>query len=189
VAGLASLAALVLTAGSGDVPLIAAQAVAAGAALCTVGLVLRPRNFGSVRAAEGSAGRGQTKDMEPPPHDLLDDKRWLRLVEELVSLLDELERHQPQFDPATRDLAGHVGLRVQEILERSGVTVIEGETAFDRSRHQPEQGAAHARAGAAVLETLRPGLAVGRRVLRRARVRLALGDTPADNDLPQEHRE
>jgi len=114
---------------------------------------------------------------------------WLGLVEELVTLLDELERHQPQFDPATRDLAGHVGLRVLEILERSGVTVIEGETAFDRNRHQPEQGAAHARAGAAVLETLRPGLAVGRRVFRRARVGLATGDTPTSNDPPQGHRE
>ncbi|HYH84899.1 MAG TPA: hypothetical protein VEX60_05405 [Pyrinomonadaceae bacterium] len=98
---------------------------------------------------------------------------WLKLIEECVHLLDEVDRYMPDFEPAKQELAEHVIYRVREILERSGVGVIADETSFDRNRHQPENPRAGLTNGAPVAETLSPGFAVGRRVLRRARVRLA----------------
>jgi hypothetical protein len=107
--------------------------------------------------------------------DLLENKRWLGLVEECVTLFDELDRHGASFDPQRREVAAHVCYRLQEILERSGVTLISGDPTFDRNRHRPEPAAAGIAAGAVIAETLSPGFSVGRRVLRRARVRLEGG--------------
>jgi hypothetical protein len=118
----------------------------------------------------------------PPPVSLppavatyasLDDKRWLSLVEESVALFDDLDRHHAQFDPSSQELAEHVCARLQEILERCGVQSIAGDMVFDRNRHQPERADASVAAGATITATLSPGFAVERRVLRRARVRLA----------------
>jgi|RhiMetdeSRZDD1v2_1073273.scaffolds.fasta_scaffold172429_1 hypothetical protein len=40
--------------------------------------------------------------------DLLENKRWLGLVEECVTLFDELDRHGASFDPQRREVAEHV---------------------------------------------------------------------------------
>jgi len=103
---------------------------------------------------------------------LLEDKRWLKLAEECADLFDELDIHSATFDDASRELADHVCSRLQEILERSGVELISGDLVFDRHRHQPERAASVAASGTTIAETLSPGFVVGRRVLRRARVRL-----------------
>jgi hypothetical protein len=109
------------------------------------------------------------------PEDLLENKRWLGLVEECVTLFDELDRHSASFDPPRREVAEHVCYRLQEILERSGVTLISGDSTFDRNRHRAEPAAAGTAPGARIAETLSSGFSVGRRVLRRARVRLEGG--------------
>lgn len=98
------------------------------------------------------------------------DGAWIELVEECVGVVDELDRHMDSFDAPRREVAGHVVLRLEEILGRSGVEIIWTDETFDRARHKPDVG--DATAGAAVAETLSPGFAVGPRVLRRARVRL-----------------
>ncbi len=103
---------------------------------------------------------------------LVEDGRWMKLVEECVEVVDELDRHISTFDAPRREVAEHVVLRIEEVLERSGVEVISDEPIFDRSRHQPIGASATASPGAAISETLSPGFAVGRRVLRRARVRV-----------------
>ncbi|HKP51299.1 MAG TPA: hypothetical protein VJ183_01460 [Chloroflexia bacterium] len=104
--------------------------------------------------------------------DPLDNKPWLGLVEECVALFDELDRHGPGFDPPRQELAEHVCFRLREILERSGVEIIEGATLFDRIQHQQEGITGSVPLGAHIAETLSPGFHIGRRVLRRARVKL-----------------
>ncbi len=103
----------------------------------------------------------------------MDDNRWLQLVEECVELLDEFDRHKADFDSRQQELADHAISRLQEILERSGVEVIAAEPVFDRNRHQPEKHIAKIKDGHAIAQTISPGFAIERRVLRRARVRLA----------------
>jgi hypothetical protein len=106
---------------------------------------------------------------EAPNGDPLDNRPWLKLVEESVALFDELDRHRVGFDPPRLEVADHVVCRLQEILERCGVEPISGLGAFDRNRHQPEE-AARVLPGATVTKTLSPGFRVGKRILRRARV-------------------
>ncbi len=108
--------------------------------------------------------------VEPPPS--LDDRAWLKLVEECVALFDEMDRHLADFDPKRRELAEHVLFRLRELLERSGIEVIAQEEPFDRHRHQAVAPPGGHPQRMAVAEVLSPGFAVRQRVLRRARVRL-----------------
>jgi hypothetical protein len=101
-----------------------------------------------------------------------EDGRWTKLVEECVEVVDELDEHMDSFDAPRREVAGHVVLRLEEILGRSGVEIISNDATFDRVRHKPYSTHAATDNGAAIHETLSPGFAVGPRVLRRARVRV-----------------
>ena len=96
----------------------------------------------------------------------------MNLVEECVEVVDDLDEHMDSFDAPRREVAGHVILRLEEILGRTGVEIISNEAIFDRARHQPDADHAATDNGASVGETLSPGFTVGPRVLRRARVRL-----------------
>jgi uncharacterized tellurite resistance protein B-like protein len=105
-------------------------------------------------------------------YNLLDNKPWVDLAEGSVELLDELDRQMPHFDSARQELADHVILRLEEVLQRSGVDVISEETVFDRSRHKLARADPQIAPGAIVTKTLSPGFAIGPRVLRRARVQV-----------------
>lgn len=123
-------------------------------------------------------GGSRTEIVAPDPienghgEDLLEDKRWVDLAEECVDVVDELDRTMDRFDPKSQELADHVIWRMAEVLERSGVELISDDTAFDTKRHKPEEATSRTASGTAISETLSPGFAVGRRVLRRARVRV-----------------
>lgn len=106
-------------------------------------------------------------------NDPLDNKQWLSLVEECVELFDELAQLKASFDPARQELIEHVTARLEEILVRSNVSLIDDDATFDRNRHQPERKGLHVSPRAAIGETLSPGFAVGRRVLRRAIVKIS----------------
>jgi hypothetical protein len=107
------------------------------------------------------------------PVDQSNDEHWLKLVEECVLLYNDLDQRLARFDPDRKELAEHILLQLEEILERSGVELITEDTIFERRRHQAVQPASEAIPGTPIVETLSPGFAVGRHVLRRARVRLA----------------
>ena len=121
-------------------------------------------------ASAPSSSHVETPNLEPPSPP--EDGRWMKLVEECVEVVDELDEHMGSFDPSRREVAGHVILRLEEILGRSGVEIISNEATFDRARHKSDGDRAATDNGAAVRETLSPGFAVGPRVLRRARARL-----------------
>jgi hypothetical protein len=112
--------------------------------------------------------RPPPRDSRPPP----DNRRWIRLAEGCVEVIDELEQTADGFDAPSRELAEHVALRLEETLERSGVEVIKDEVNFDVARHRSVPGGAEPSTGATISETLNPGFAVGPLVLRRARVRV-----------------
>lgn len=129
-------------------------------------------------ARAGTAGGFEERAVHRPPVEgvekksPLEDERWLNLVRECVGMVDELDLHMSSFDAPRREVAEHAVMRLQEILARSGVEVISDERSFDRNRHKPEGANGSAPAGASVAETISPGFAVDRLVLRRARVRL-----------------
>jgi len=181
-ATLTSLVALALAAISGNLVLMAAQTVVCAACLmCVAFLYFSPRIAPDDISGLAVKPERQGDFLQRHP-DAKDDKRWLDLVEAMVTLLDELERHRPTVEATAKDMIDHFDLRVQEILERSGVVVISGESPFDRARHRPENGGDSVSPGSTVVETVRGGLAVGPRVLRRAIVRLKVNS-------PQRQRE
>lgn len=141
-------------------------------ALLTDGSVSRRPTPNKPAVPMHDAGTAHPKATSPPVAGRPEDGPWMRLVEECVEVVDELDRHMNSFDAPRREVAEHVVLRMEEALERSGVEVISDEPIFDRSRHQPVGAIATASPGAAIAETLSPGFAIGRRVLRRARVRV-----------------
>ncbi len=108
----------------------------------------------------------------PAETSLLEDGHWMKLVEECVEVVNELDDHMSNFDAPRREVARHVILRLEEVLGRSGVEIIENDASFDRARHQQTPASAVTAPGAPISETLSPGFAVGPRVLRRARVRV-----------------
>jgi hypothetical protein len=118
----------------------------------------------------------------PLTADPLDNRPWVKLVEEVVELFDEIESIHPRLHPPAQELAKHLKDRLVEILERNQVEILhKGEIGvrFNRARHQPAMPPADPEV-AVVAEVLSPGFVVGRRVLRRAHVRLAsAGDLEA----------
>jgi hypothetical protein len=98
------------------------------------------------------------------------DEQWVDLVDECVGLVEELDRDMSRFDEPRQELADHTIWRLAEVLERSGVDLISDDETFDKKRHQPY--GSKAAPDDPIAETLSPGFAVGRRVLRRARVRV-----------------
>lgn len=103
----------------------------------------------------------------------LENKPWINLIEECVALHEELERLGPSLDAASAEFTDHCCCRLLEILERSGVRILADDATFDPSRHHAESTGTSPLEGTPIEATLSPGFAVGRRVLRRARVKLA----------------
>jgi len=164
--------------------LLAVCVLASGCTAAVAGIVTRWPRRGSI--ASTSPAEPAVIESQADPElsqnvasldQSLDNKPWINLVDEYVSLFDEIYRLTPDLDAPSQEFAGHVNCRIQEILERSGVQIITGETTFDRTRHQAEVPVNGAEA--TVTATISPGFAVGRRVLRRARVTLAAG-TPSE---------
>jgi hypothetical protein len=155
------------------------------------GLASQPRPM-----AEKVPPATQPRVLPPPRPDPLDNRPWIKLVEEVVELFNEIESIYPRLHPPAQELAKHLKDRLVEVLERNRVDILhKGEIAvrFNRARHQPAAPPADPEV-AVVAEVLSPGFAVGRRVLRRAHVRLASAgeleatvksqSTPAPPSLP-----
>lgn len=140
--------------------------------ISALALMVGGSKSGRSRAGSGASAPSHTETSDLEPASPLKDGRWMKLVEECVEVVDELDEHMGNFDVPRREVAGHFMLRLQEILGRSGVEIVSNEAIFDRARHKPEADQAATENGAAVSETLSPGFALGPRVLRRARVRL-----------------
>ncbi len=141
-----------------------------------LGALVEKLGIGEEQASQVERGimgrpRGEIELPDPPPPPP-DDEAWEKLVEECVGVVDELDRHMAAFDPERQELADHVILRLEEVLERSGVDIISDDETFDSKRHKPEKATTKTSPGAHITETLSPGFAVGRRVLRRAKVRV-----------------
>lgn len=120
------------------------------------------------------AGRDQLM-IPPVPSETepLDNKPWLNLVERCVALFDELDGLFPAGDPR-QETANHVMYRLREILALSGVEVIDRDTIYDVHRHRLETPDTGIAPGAPIVRIISPGFAIGTRVLRPARVRVAV---------------
>lgn len=105
--------------------------------------------------------------------DLLNNRMWIKLVEDCVELFDEIDRIRPSLDNILQDFADHISCRIVNILERNSVDIIRGTGIYDRNRHQfVKPHSTEKPDGELVVEIISPGFSVDRRVLRRAQVKM-----------------
>ena len=123
----------------------------------------------------GGEGASQVEPVFPTAYgtDPLDNRSLVALIEDCVQLYDEIDTLVGKLKPAQQGIAGHVLLRLQEVMVRSGVGLIEGDTVFHYERHQVAPTGTLPANVTPITATLSPGFSLGRRVLRRARVSLA----------------
>jgi molecular chaperone GrpE (heat shock protein) len=115
---------------------------------------------------EGIAAAPESPETTP-----VHSEEWLDLVKECCDLMDEIDELQRSYAPEDDDRLYHVSLRMETILDRAGLERIENETEYDVRRHfAPGEGPVPK--GARIVETIRPGFRIDRRVLRRAHVKV-----------------
>lgn len=115
----------------------------------------RPSEVGASKSFLG------TPSVHYPKEDRkLSNKPWVKLVEGCVALRSEIDEALPRMNESQQKLARHILDRLAEILQRSGVSLIECDTKFDPQRHRSEF---EVPSGTRIVKTLRRGFPVGRR--------------------------
>lgn len=156
-----------------------------------VGDVMGPIDFDSEKsfATDGRQQEGKNPDAESVEvsgeecsgssaassemsnNDSVDKERLIKVLEDVIRLQDEILRMRKGLEDESSAALEHVGFRLEEIMDRSGATPIEGDRIFDIRRHRPDPMVV-VKDGTPIVETTRPGWREGDRVLRRATVKL-----------------
>lgn len=126
-------------------------------------------------AGEMAAGDNASETLEisyPEEDRMLSNSSWVKLVEECIELFSEIERWRQAPSELEQNLVEHILYRLTEILQRSGVTLIDNDAEFDPRRHECDPFWAEVPPGACIVKTIRHGFAVGRRVFLKAVVQI-----------------
>ena len=123
----------------------------------------------------------------PKGDSLLEYHMWVRLVAECSDLYDDLEHLKSQLPPDQSQQIEHVCGRLLGIFERSDVEMIRDNAPFARPYHF--SGGPEKIQQAQPVEIVSPGLAVGRRVLRRAHVVAASSQMANSSNYEEERSE
>lgn len=99
---------------------------------------------------------------------LLDDSAYMALAEKCCDIISELDTIQTNENA---DLSDLVKTRIKEALLCSGAEPIVDETSFDILRHKAE-GKSIVRKGTPISSTIEPGIAIGDKVMIKAKVKI-----------------
>lgn len=102
----------------------------------------------------------------------VDKGRLIKVLEDVIRLQDEILRMRKGLGDESSSALEHIGFRLEEIMDRSGATPIEGDRLFDIRCHRPDPMAV-VKDGTLIVETIINGWREGDRVLRRAIVKIA----------------
>lgn len=125
----------------------------------------------SVEVSGGECSGSPAASSEMSNNDSVDKERLIKVLEDVIRLQDEILRMRKGLEDESSAALEHVGFRLEEIMDRSGATPIEGDRIFDIRRHRPDPMVV-VKNGTPIVETTRPGWREGDRVLRRATVKL-----------------
>lgn len=103
---------------------------------------------------------------------LLDDTAYMALAEKCCDIISELETIHTEENADMSDL---VKTRIKEALLCSGAEPISDETSFDILRHKAE-GKSIVRKGTPISATIEPGIAIGDKVMIKAKVEIKKKD-------------
>ncbi len=125
----------------------------------------------TVEVSEGEIAGSSAAPSEALNDVSVDKGRLIKVLEDVVRLQDEILRMRKGLGDESSSALEHIGFRLEEIMDRSGATPIDGDRIFDIRRHRPDPVAV-VKDGALIVETTRPGWREGDRVLRRATVKV-----------------
>ena len=101
----------------------------------------------------------------------VDKDRLIKVHEDVIRLQEEILRMRKGLGDESSSALEHIGFRLEEIMDRSGATPIDGDRIFDIRRHRPDP-IAIIKDGTPIEETIKAGWREGDRVLRRAMVKV-----------------
>lgn len=134
---------------------------------------LEPDIPSASKEAPANGGEHTTKSATSPASPTIENARWASLVEECVELFDELDRMRINNnpDPSSVELADHVCSRLAEILDRRGVSLIDGTGPYDKALHRfkTPRSIPAGKSEETDVVVRSPGFRIGTRVLLRAR--------------------
>lgn len=99
---------------------------------------------------------------------LLDNSPYMSLADSCCALIKELEKLKNEEN---KELIEQVILRIKEGLISSGAEPIAEETAYDIIRHAAV-GKSIVRKGTPIISTIEPGIAIGDKVMIKAKVQI-----------------
>ena len=126
----------------------------------------RPLAQQSVEETNITGVQTQQEDGQDESDSLLDNSNYMSIVESLTSLMQEIEDEE---DLPSQEVADLVKSRIQEGLLLSGAELISEDKEFDAIRHIPVP-AAMVKPGTPIKKIIEPGIVVGNRVIRKAKV-------------------
>lgn len=103
---------------------------------------------------------------------LLDDAAYMALAEKCCDIISELDTIQTEENA---DMSDMVKTRIKEALLCSGAEPISDESSFDILRHKAE-GKSIVRKGTPISATIEPGVAIGDKVMIKAKVEIKKKD-------------
>lgn len=109
---------------------------------------------------------------QPCEHTLLDDTAYMALAEKCCDIISELDTIQTEENADMSDL---VKTRIKEALLCSGAEPISNENSFDILRHKAA-GKSIVRKGTPISATIEPGIAIGDKVMIKAKVEIKKKD-------------
>lgn len=109
---------------------------------------------------------------QPCDDSLLDDTAYMVLAEKCCDIISELDTIHTEENADMSDL---VKTRIKEALLCSGAEPISDETSFDILRHKAE-GKSIVRKGTPISATIEPGIAIGDKVMIKAKVEIKKKD-------------
>lgn len=125
----------------------------------------------SVEASKLESAGSSAASSEASSDVSADKGRLIKVLEDVIRLQDEILRMKKGLGDESSSALEHIGFRLEEIMDRSGATPIDGDRIFDIRRHRPDPVAV-VKDGSPIAETTRPGWREGDLVLRRATVRV-----------------
>ena len=125
----------------------------------------------AVEVSEGEIAGSSVASSEALSGVSVDKERLIKVLEDVIRLQDEILRMRKGLGDESSSALEHIGFRLEEIMDRSGATPIDGDRIFDIRRHRPDPVAV-VKDGALIVETTKSGWREGDRVLRRATVKV-----------------
>lgn len=135
-----------------------------------------PINSSDASSSSGNSGEAAAltngdNDQKRPEADvdLLEDKAWVKLMENVFFIQERLNNEAAQLDLSqqSNDFIDFLNAKFEELYQRNNLTPIQGDNTFDWNRHKPADSQSPDN-NDPIEKTITPGWRYNDRIFRRA---------------------